>query len=66
MELCLTGGVGAEVSLTDFEIFRLFKLLILLDMDVCRCHTLTKGPQATGSCGHSAKAQASGGVCRVH
>lgn len=32
--------VGAEVSLPDFEIFRLFKLPFLSEMDICPAHTL--------------------------
>lgn len=41
-EVLAEGGwdVGAEVSLPDFEIFRLFKLPFLSEMDICPAHTL--------------------------
>lgn len=36
--------VGAEVSLPDFEIFRLFKLPFLSEMDICPAHTSPIAP----------------------
>lgn len=37
-------NIGAEVSLPDFEIFRLFKLPFLSEMDICPAHTSPIAP----------------------
>lgn len=48
--------IGTEVSLPDSEIFsRLFKLLLLSDVDICPAHTSPIIPPATGSFAHFGK-----------
>ena len=48
--------IDTEVSLPDSEIFsRLFKLLLLSDVDICPAHTSPIIPPATGSFAHSGK-----------